>query len=186
MLDKLFGSKIRVKILRLFLANPDKKYYIRELTRLLDSQINSIRREVENLSSLGILKDVEGDKTQKKFFKADTGFGLYPELKSLVLKGEMAIKDGVLSDIIKSGNISYLILSGIFVNSNRSPVDIFIVGRVGKKKIERMVKKLEKELDRSVNYTIMSKSEFLYRKQVTDKFLYNILEGNKIVVVDNI
>ena len=186
MLDKLFGSKIRVKILSLFLANPDKKYYIRELTRLLDSQINSIRREVENLSSLGILKEVDEEKTQKKYFRADTDFNLYSELKSLVLKGEMAIKGGILSDIIKSGNINYLILSGIFVNSGNSPVDIFIVGRVSKKKVERMVKKFEKELDRGINYTIMPRSEFLYRKQVTDKFLYNILEGDKIVVIDKI
>ncbi len=184
MLDQLFGSKIRVKILRLFLANVDKKYYIREITRLLDTQINSVRREVENLSSFGILKKVGSDKEQKKYFQVNTKFDLYPELRSMILRGHMIVKEGILRDITKAGNINYLALSGIFVNSGDSLVDIFIVGRANKKKIEEIVKKFEQELNRNINYTLMSKSEFLYRKQMTDKFLYNILEGDKIIVVD--
>lgn len=198
MLEQLFGSKIRVKLLRLFLANPNKKYFLRELARILGAQINSVRREVENLASLGILKEVlsaksdeagedeKGDNIQKKYFQADKEFPLFSELKSLVLRAHLIIKSGILREIMDEGNIYYLVLTGLFVNTDDSSTDILIVGKVKKERIEKIVNKFEKDLDRSINYTIMPRSEFNYRREITDRFLYNILEGEKIVIIDKI
>ncbi len=196
MLEQLFGSKIRVRLLQLFLANPEKKYYIREITRLLDSQINSIRREVENLASFGILKEVSGkdikkkegskNDAQKKYFQANLNFPLFTELRSLILRSHLIIKKGLLKEILKAGNIYYLVLTGIFVDSDGGPVDIFIVGKIRKDKIGKIIGKFEKELNRPINYTLLSKSEFQYRREVTDRFLYEVIEGDKIVVVDNL
>ncbi|MBT4277299.1 hypothetical protein HOD96_00920 [Candidatus Falkowbacteria bacterium] len=185
MLEQLFGSKIRVKLLRLFLANPEKSYYIRELTRLLDSQINSIRREIDNLASFGILEKAE-KKSNKKYFQANTNFVLYPEVRSLILKSHLLIKKGLVKKIVKSGNICYLVLTGIFVNCPNSPVDILIIGKINKSKIQKIIENFEKELNRNINYTLMPKTEFLYRKDVTDKFLYEILDNQKIVLVDTL
>jgi hypothetical protein len=195
MLEQLFGSKTRVKLLQLFLANSEKKYYIREITRLLDCQINSVRREVENLASFGILKGVNGNEVkdvknkkneaQKKYFQANLDFPLFSELKSLILRSHLIIKKGLLREILKAGNIYYLALAGIFVDTGNGPVDIFIVGKVRKDKIEKIISKFEKELNRRINYTLLSKTEFNYRKDVTDRFIYEILEGEKIVVVNN-
>lgn len=194
MLEQLFGSKTRTKILRLFLINSKKIYYIRELTRILDSQINSVRREIENLRNIGILSEAEEDQAQKneksrqqkKYFKVNTNFILYPELKSLILKSQLTNRENLIEKIIKNGNISYLVLTGFFVSSDDSPTDILIVGKINKKIISKIINKLEKELNRSVNYTVISKTEFFYRKDITDKFLYNILEGEKIVVVNKL
>jgi hypothetical protein len=196
MLEQLFGSKIRVRLLQLFLANPEKEYYIREITRLLDCQINSVRREVENLVSFGILKGVSGkevkgakskkNEAQKKYFQANLDFPLFSELKSLILRSHFIIKKGLLKEILKAGNIYYLALTGIFVDSGSSPVDIFIVGKVRKDKIEKIINKFEKELNRHINYTLLSKTEFNYRREITDRFIYEIIEGEKIVVVDNL
>ncbi|MEA2088822.1 MAG: hypothetical protein U9O55_03225 [Patescibacteria group bacterium] len=200
MLEQLFNSKIRVKLLRLFLANPNKQYYIRQLTRLLDSQINSVRREIDNLVSIGILSAasnfeqkkknenaVKKGKSQRKYFQVNINFDLYLELRSLILRSHLVVKKGICKEIAKAGNISYLAFTGIFVsNSAESSVDILIVGKANKKKIGKIINKFEKELNRSINYTLMSKTEFLYRKDVTDKFLYSILEGKKIVAIDNI
>ncbi len=55
MLEKLFGSNARVKILKLFLLHPAEKFYIRQLARNLKLQLNSVRRELENLENFGIL-----------------------------------------------------------------------------------------------------------------------------------
>ncbi|MCD4705539.1 hypothetical protein K8R61_00470 [bacterium] len=199
MLEQLFNSKIRVKLLRLFLANPNKQYYIRQLTRLLDSQINSVRREVDNLVSIGILspvsnseqkkktKDVskKGD-SQRKYFEVNINFDLYSELKSLILKSHLVVKKGICKDIANAGKINYLAFTGIFVDVPDFPIDILIVGRASKIKINKVINKFEKELNRNINYTLMSKTEFLYRKDLTDRFLYSILEGKKIVAIDNI
>lgn len=203
MLDQLFGSKIRVKLLQLFLANPDNKYYIRELTRLLDSQINSIRREVENLASFGIVMEAQLEKneekvideiqakvdkseSQKKYFKANKDFPLFRELKSLMLRSHLIVKNALLKDILKVGNIQYLALTGIFIENSNSPVDILIVGKLAKDKLEKIISNFEKELNRSINYTLMSLTEFKYRMDITDRFLYEIMDGDKVVILDKI
>ena len=196
MLEQIFGSKVRVKLLSIFLADPQKSYYIRELTRMLNCQINSIRREIKNLLSFGILSKVKNEHSnkersedgkynlQKKYFQINTDYILYPELRSLILKAQSTAKNGLLQKIIKNSRISYLALTGIFVNSPDSLTDILIVGKVNKGYIKKIIGKFEKEINKNVNYTIISKSEFLYRKDITDKFLYNILESKKIVVID--
>ena len=61
MIDQLFGSKTRIKLLHLFLNNPGKSYYVREITRLIDEQINSVRRELSNMLSVGIIKSSEAE-----------------------------------------------------------------------------------------------------------------------------
>ncbi len=152
MLEQLFNSKIRVKLLRLFLANPNKQYYIRQLTRMLDSQINSVRREVDNLVSIGILspalnsgqkektKDVsKKGNSQRKYFQANINFDLYSELKSLILRSHLVVKKGICNEIVKAGSINYLAFTGIFVDLSNSPVDMLIVGRVNKTKINKSV-----------------------------------------------
>ncbi|MBO7664277.1 hypothetical protein J6S46_00220, partial [Candidatus Saccharibacteria bacterium] len=55
--EKLFGSKTRAKLLRLFFENPGKSFYVREMTRVIEEQINSVRRELLNLESIGIIKN---------------------------------------------------------------------------------------------------------------------------------
>ena len=55
MIDALFGSKTRVKLLHLFLNNPGKSFYVREITRIIDEQINSVRRELSNMLEIGII-----------------------------------------------------------------------------------------------------------------------------------
>ncbi|MCK4745082.1 hypothetical protein KAS41_03395 [Candidatus Parcubacteria bacterium] len=194
MLEQLFGSKTRTKLLIFFLINNEKSYYIRELTRTLCSQINSIRREIENLKNFGILteaaKDLEQksrkDFKQRKYFQVNTNFILYNELKSLILKSQLMSRKNLIEKIIKSGNVSYLVLTGFFVSSADSPTDILIVGKINKKIVNKIISKLEKELNRNIDYTVISKTEFLYRKDITDRFLYNILEGKKIVIVDKL
>src|SRR3989344_2473147 len=91
-LKALFSSTTRVKLLSTFLLHPDQEYFIRELTRLLDEQINSIRRELENLKQIGLVKS--RTKNRKKYFRVDPEFALYSDLRSMFGKaaqGETAI-----------------------------------------------------------------------------------------------
>lgn len=192
MLEQLFGSKTRVRLLRLFLSNPDNSYYIRELTRKIDVQINAIRRELDNLQKTGLIvlvnKTGDGKKSDKlkTYFKVDTNFILYRELRALFLKSQLLVERKLLTEIEKIGSISYLVLTGIFLGFSDSPTDLLIVGRVNKDKLANLIKKFENDLDCAVNFTIMTKEEFNYRKDITDKFLYRILENKKIVVIDKI
>ncbi len=200
MLEQLFGSKTRVKLLRLFLNNSSQPYYLRELARHLKTQLNSVRREVNNLERLGIIKSVKlaveppaktaGSKKKKggskKYFLADTNFILYPELKALLLKAQLLLERNFVSRVEHLASLKLFILSGIFVGMEGFATDILLVGSINRKRLAAIVREFEKELNHSINYTVMSIQEFNYRKDITDRFLYDILEGRKIVIVDKL
>ena len=205
MLEQLFGSKTRVKLLRLFLNNPSQPYYLRELARTLKTQLNSVRREVNNLERLGIIKSVQlvaegaepakekkapkrkkrksGD---KKYFLADNDFILYPELKGLLLKAQVLLEKDFIIKIQKLAKLKFFVLTGIFVGIEGFVTDMLLVGTVDRKKLVKIVSKFEKELDRSINYTVMTATEFKYRQDITDRFLYDILEGRKIIIINDL
>lgn len=205
MLEQLFGSKTRVKVLRLFLNNPGQPYYLREIAREVKSQLNSVRREVNILENLGIIKSTELsveeieqlqsviDKKQKrkkqgskKYFITDKQFLLYPELKALMLKAQILLEQNFVKKIQAMPRIKLFILTGIFVGYENFKTDMLIVGQVNHTKISLLVKKFEHELGRTVNYTIMTYSEFKYRQDITDRFMFSILEGSKIVIIDRV
>jgi len=207
MLEKLFSSKARVKILNLFLLNPNEKFYIRQLSRQLKLQLNSVRRELENLEKFGILTSmiskseepnvqitkskkvkksmVIKSKREKKYYQVNADFVLFEEIKALIMKAQILYEKDFIKKLEKIGRPNLLILTGMFVNnSSIAPVDLLIVGRFSKTKLANIIKDLENELGKEINYTLMDNQEFKYRKDITDIFLYNILEGRKIVAID--
>jgi DNA-binding transcriptional ArsR family regulator len=194
MLDRLFGSKTRVKLLKLFLNHPEKLYFIRELTRAVKGQINAIRRELDNLEAMGIIevKKVKeprrgkGRGMQKKYYKVKEDFLLFPELRALITKAQLLIEDNLVSKIKSLGTVYYLALTGAFVGEEIGTTDILLVGKIDPKKMKRLVKTFEKELGKEINYTVMGIQEFQYRREVADKFLGGILDGKKVVAIDKI
>ncbi len=218
MLEQLFGSRTRTKLLKIFFLNPDKAFFVRELTRRIDTQINSVRRELQNLVSCGIIKEKDVladhsidspdlpfgnekddsiqkeklakstkiDKQAKKYFTVDTDFVLHSQLKEVFLKSPLLVKDLFLKEYKNFGLIEYAILTGYFVGVQRSPVDIFIIGEIQRNKFTKFIQSIEREFEREVNYTVMTKDEFQYRKSLGDRFLFSILEGQKITLVDTL
>jgi len=217
MLGHLFGSNARVKILKIFLLHPEEKYYIRQLARKLKLQVNSIRRELENLEKFGLLvsrvgigeetadpkQDLEdlligkivktrkpksdsSTKQEKKYYQANKDFVLFEETKALIVKSQVLYEKDFITKLQKIGSPKLFILTGIFINKPDSTTDMFIVGKFSKDKLLRLVKSLENELGKEINFTFMDVKEFKYRRDITDTFLYEILEGKKIVVIDEI
>ena len=196
MLGKLFGSTARVKILKLFLLNPDNSYYIRQISRHLNLQLSAVRRELENLETLELLEshhggegdeeisDEKASKNDRKYYQANRDFVLYNEIRELIIKAQILCEKDFTDKLKKLGSIKLLILSGLFINEKQAPVDMLIVGNFDKNKVAKLIKLLEEELVNEVNYTVLSEADFHYRRQVTDVFLYSVLEGKKIVVID--
>ncbi len=221
MLTKLFGSNARVKVLKLFLLNENSRFFVREVARQLNLQVNAVRRELANLEEIGLLKtkanpatskqagrafaveaikikgkriDVEpkdedeeaGGKQDKKYYEVDRDFLLFNELKALIVKSQMTCEDDLAARLAKVGKIDFLALTGFFVGDAQSGVDLFIVGRVSKEKLLKAIKELEQELVREVNYVMMTPDDFAYRREVTDVFLYSILEGRRITLINEL
>lgn len=163
---------------------------MREIARLTEERLNSVRRELDNLATIGIIlaedkiKMAGEKKEKKKYYTVNVGFVLYQEFKNLILKSKLLLEKSLANEIKRLGKVKFLVLSGVFVDDNRAKTDMLIVGRVNHNKLKALMKKLERSFDQELRYTTMDEDEFNYRNQVTDKFLFEVLEGKKIVVVD--
>lgn len=180
MLKRLFTSGARIKLLEIFLLNPDGEFFIRELTRKLNEQINSIRRELGNLKSIGLLRS--RFKNRKKFYVVNKHFILFNELRSIVIKAASSL-EGIAKKLQKLGKIDLLIISGVFIEKN-TPTDLFIVGEVDKQHLEDFVMR-ELELKRPIKMSIITKEDFLYRLKVNDKFVRELLEDPENIIAVN-
>lgn len=195
MLENIFGSRTRVKLLKIFLTHPGEYYFVRELSRQTEEKLNSVRRELDNLQEIGLIKvedavkmnlEQGGEKQKKKFYTVNTDFPLYSEFKNLIMKSRLLLEKSLAKDINNLGRVKFLVLSGIFVDQPDTKTDMLLVGDINKGKLKTLVNKLEKSFDQEIRYTVMDSKEFDYRNQVTDKFLFEVLEGKKIVVIDNL
>lgn len=194
MLERLFTSKTRLKLLKLFLLHPESAYSLNELVRDLKLQQEAAKREVESLEKFGLLLPVssieDGEAVRSisngRKWQVDENFILFEELKALIIKAQILYERDFVDKILKIGKIKLFILSGMFVNNPESPIDMLIVGRLNKPKLYRYIKELERDMGKEVNFTTMEPTEFIYRRNITDVFLYQILEGRKIVILDDL
>lgn len=180
MLKRIFTSRTRIKLLEIFLLNPDGEFFIRELTRKLDEQINSIRRELTNLKTLGLLRS--RFKNRKKFYVVNKHFLFFNELRSMVIKASSTL-DQLTKKIQKLGDIELLVISGVFLQKS-SPTDLFIVGNINKQQMDDF---LTRELDpkRPIKVSIISRDDFLYRLKINDKFVRELLEDPENIMAVN-
>lgn len=194
MLEKLFGSRTRVKLMKLFLLSPDRRLTLVEIVKLLKLQLVPVKKELDNLVEFGMIEhilaeevgseDKSGPKQEKKHYRLDPNFVLKDELKALIVKSQILYERDFLDRLMKLGRIKLLVLTGVFVNLLDSPIDILIVGKINKVKLVALLTQLEQELGREVNFTFMEPGEFTFRLGMTDVFLYNVLEGKRLILID--
>ncbi|MBU1910892.1 winged helix-turn-helix domain-containing protein, partial [Patescibacteria group bacterium] len=156
-LKALFSSQTRVKLLSTFLLHPEEEYYIRELTRLLHEQINSIRRELENLRRIGLVR--ARHRNRKKYYRIDPDFSLYVELRNIFSK-EIQAESPIVASLKKLPDIDFILLAGNFVGTE-SKVDLLIVGELKKEMLEALL--LQDTNLKNIKYSIFSQGDFLYR-----------------------
>lgn len=210
MIEQLFGSKTRIKLLQLFLSNPNRPFYVREITRKIDEQINSVRRELANLLSIGIITSDNSNnrlyyEVNQKYKHHDALAAIFagkkfsPAAPASKLKSKKTItqsetkevsgkkilaENPITDNIRKTGNVRLLVLTGQFTRDNKSGVDVLIVGDVNSVQIEKTMAEIEKNENKELSYAVFKKDEFKYRKQIHDKFIINLLEAKKQILID--
>lgn len=190
-IEQLFGSKTRVKLLQLFYSNPNRSYFVREITRTIDEQINSVRRELSNLLSIGI---ITSDNTNNKlYYEVNQKFEYYAPLKQIfgggLKKSRKAVVDedsaeGSADDLRAIGRIELAVLTGQFTRDNSAGVDLLVVGEVNPNALQKYVDGLEAQEKRSIRYSYMNLADFRYRLQIRDRFATAIQKAKKQVIVD--
>lgn len=204
MLAQIFGSNARVKILKTFLSKPEQKYYTRQLARDLDLQVNSVRRELENLQAIGLLKleeapaaketstktsaskdlETKSNKNEKKYLVVNRDFLLFNELKSLFAKANLLSCQDFIKEVSAAGDVKRMWLSGLFTGDLSSPTDLLAVGKIKKDAFLKRLHTLEADLNKEINYTMMDEDEYDYRTQINDIFLHKIRQSRHLKVIE--
>lgn len=184
MLEQLFSSRTREKLLYLFLFNGQKRFYVREITRLVGERLNSVRRELANLEKFDLIASVDFD--HRKYYYLNQGFILKEELANLFIKARLLLERKIMEQIKKYDSVKFLSLLGYFVNDEEAKTDILIVGNISKKDLAYLIREIEKITHQPIRYTHFTSNEFIYRQTMTDKFLYDLLERKAIVLINKV
>jgi predicted nucleotidyltransferase len=183
MLEALIPSKARVKLLTLFLLNPESEFYIREIVRMTGENINGVRRELANLESFGLL--IGRRRGNQHYFTVNRDFFLYTDLQQLVLKTE-GVARVIRENLSSLQNIECMFIYGSFARGTaggRSDIDLFIVGDVNEEVLIPFVHTGERAINREINYTLMRGSEFAQRRETGDPFVKNVMGERKIMII---
>lgn len=189
MIDALFGSKTRVKLLHLFLNNPNRAFYVREITRKIDEQINSVRRELANMLSIGIIKSETSN--NRLYYEINQDYPHYKPLRDIFADDNLESEAAASVEVndwhkrLKAmGDVRVAIFSGSLVRGSESDVDVLIAGNVNKTQSKKFFKELEEDEGRPLNYTVMSYEDFYYRVSIKDRFISSILNGKCSILLD--
>lgn len=188
MIEQLFGSKTRVKLLQLFYSNPNRSFYVREITRKIDEQINSVRRELANLLSIGIISSDTNN--NRLYYEVDQDYEYYAPLSAIFGNGVMpSIEEGAKKEKPSSalkgvGNVELALLTGQFTRDETSGIDFLVVGDVNQTQLAKYVADMEEKEGKEVRYAVMTPDEFKYRQQINDRFLSLVLGSKLQVLVD--
>lgn len=207
MIEQLFGSKTRVKLLQLFFENPNRSFYVREITRKIDEQINSVRRELANLLSIGIITSDANN--NRLYYEVNQKYDHYPPLAMIfgglpqasVAKAEpkttsktkpatepkavadVAPEHALAKGLRGTGHVDLALLSGQFTRDESSGIDMLVVGDINSSKLAKFIEELEKAESKEIRYTLMKLSDYKYRVQIKDRFISKVLEAKKQIII---
>lgn len=174
--------------MQLFYANPNRSFYVREITRKIDEQINSVRRELANLLSIGIISS--SDTGHRLYYEVNQEYDYYDALAA-IFGGKKASPAKVTkakmddsSDINSIGNVELVLYTGQFTRDESAGIDILIVGDVNQTKTQKFIGELETQEGKELRFAVMPRKEFEYRQQVKDRFITGVLSAKSQVVVD--
>lgn len=193
MIDALFGSKTRVKLLHLFLNHPGQSFYVREITRIIDEQINSVRRELSNMLAVGVITSDSAD--NKLYYQVHQRYEFYSPLRAIFANEPMdaskpslsdseSVSEQYLSAISGISSLRIAILSGVLVKGSTSPVDVLLVGTLPAAKVKAAMGIIETLEGREINYSVIPYEDFYYRLSIRDKFITEILNSKHTVAID--
>jgi hypothetical protein len=183
-LGDIITSKVRVKILELFFSNLKEMYHVRGIVRETKEEINAVRRELGKLEAVGILK--KEPRGNRIYYWLRTDYPFFGDLLSIVAKNT-GIGASIIANKNKIGKINSIMFSGQFsrgkTRRKEDDVDILIVGEVVLPELATLIRMEESKRGKEINYTVMSKEEFDFRKKRRDPFLLGILSGSRTMIV---
>lgn len=180
MIEKLFTSTTRTRILKLLLLNPDKEFHLRELAREIGITPVYVNKELQNLKDLNLV--LCSRKGNLSIFQINRGSLIFPELKNIFLKTEIFVE--IIKESVKKLKIEFAFIYGSFakgIESKESDIDLFVAGSIHEDELGRIIHKIEKRIKREVNYILWRVELFLRRAK--KHHLLNEIAKNPVIML---
>ena len=182
MLEYIISSKTKRELLKLFMTKPDRSFYVREISRLIIEPVNAVNRELRYLEKAGLISfEKRGNQKHYSVIKESP---LYPDLKRLIYT-TVGLGDYLREKFAEPEQIELAFVYGSVANNSeiaKSDIDLFMVGEIDENKLHKVISQIEKDLNRTVNYTLMSEKEFTERCKKKEAFINRVLSRPKIVL----
>ena len=183
-LSDFITSKVRIKLLKLFLSDITEMYHVRGIVREVKEEINAVRRELTRLEKAGFLK--KEPRGNRIYYWVREEYAYYGELLSIASKS-VGLGKEIVENRNKVGRVNYVMFSGRFARrkerKREDDVDILVVGEVVLPELAALIRKEESKRGKEINYTVMSREEFDFRKKRRDPFLLGILSGSRVMII---
>lgn len=182
-LNYLFTSRVRIKILQLFLTHSQDSFHVREIVRRTGQEINGVRRELSRLKQIGLLKSEA--RQNRLFYTLNFDFLLFYELLRMIGKST-GLGGRLLTEQSKIGKVKLAVIALRYLlgaKALESEVDLLLVGKLNLDELKKLVAETEQQNGREINYTVMTEEEFNFRKKRKDHFIQNILLQPHLVLI---
>ena len=192
-LAKLFGGQARVKIMRLFLLNGSDSFSIEDISSRSRVTKGNTRREINALSAMGFIKSKivarvgsRGSKKKVTAYYLNPQFQYLDAVNNLLVDPNLLVEEGLTQRFKQVGKIKLMIVSGVFIGNIESRVDVLIVGDKLKKNIlQQLMKGLEAEIGKELDYVVFDTEEFKYRLDMYDKLVCDVIDLPHLKLIDN-
>lgn len=190
-LERLFGSAAKVKLIKLFLFNPEAAYDVTQAAERAKVSRGVARKEISNLEKIGFIrsrfyvKEIRRQKNRKietvrkrvNGWTLDQKFPYIEDIKAFLSNINPFKHKDIIDKISRAGKIQLLIVSGIFIKYAEARADLMVVGdNLKLSSLENIIKTIESEIGREIRYAVFETSEFNYRFSVFDKLIRDILD----------
>lgn len=183
MLKDIVPSQARRKILALFFQNYGESYHLRRVCREVAQEINAVKRELDILENAKIL--TKEKRLNKSIYSLNPKYIFFDELLRIFAK-ELPLSQKIMKEKMRLGKVVFATMSLKLMKKEaikESEVYLLFVGTVVAAEVQRIIQSVEKDYPFEINYTIMSKTEFEYRKKQNDPFMWTFLREPKVMLI---
>ena len=182
MLEALITSRTRRDLLALLFTNPDLEFYMREISRKINSEINAVRAELQSLEDAGVLASER--KGNLKYFRVNKKCPIFDELRKIIIKTEGV--GSAVRDALTGSNARFSFIFGSCAKGTEVPasdVDLMVIGDIPRmEEFNEKLSNAERRIGRDINYSIYPEGEFL-KKLPSNAFLSGVSFGKKIMIL---
>lgn len=182
-ITKIFKSKTRQALFRLYFTNPEKSLYLRELERELAIPVSMLRKELISLETEGLFSSSK--QGNLLYYSLNKTYPLYNEIKTIVFK-TIGIQGALYQALLNIKNINTAFIYGSYAKDSsnaKSDIDLFVIGIPDEDILIEKINTLEKTLKREINYSIYSKADFKKKKSQNDPFISDVIKNKKLFLI---